>query len=755
MIQRLAIIVLGLALSGCASILPLETQLYQQNRFAELRDYMEPIVAPKAVAPSSELLFLCYSYSKIRDYSKLYACLDRLQARMDAGDTLYFMEDYSAVPSLLRTQAAIEFSDYTTAIAQSEIAYRLTRTTKASVPMKVYALSFRALAYALAGRTDEARRFTDELAAFQPGWQGVVAEADKAIGLARVRMALGDYAGAIAAVDSDKSEGSLAMTALSVVTANAKVSTLSFWELPKRVIRARALLELGQYDKARAAYDGILNEIAIEQNADLLWMVLDDRGRIAAREGDLAGAVRYWQRAIDQVEMQRATIRAEAGRIGFVGDKQALYRRMVAALMAKGDAAGAFAFAERAKARALLDLLGSRDLRRVARAAPVKELVAEVQQAQQELAMIDPGRPFATRSLKVARLSEQLRQAAPGVAALITAQSPTAQQVQALLPAGETLVEYFGGGDELVAFVLSPTAIAAVKLDGKGLAEDVQALRGAMQQPDKGSPILAAQLMHARVLAPLLPLIQGEQIAIVPHGPLHYLPFAALHDGKRFVVETKSLRMLPAAGVLPYLVARRSAGQGLLLVGNPDVGKPELDLPHAQIEAEAIHKSWPNSTLLVRKNASKEGVTKVIGGYSRLHFASHGVFNPETPLASGLLLAPNGERDGMLTVAELYELQLEADLVTLSACETGLGAISSGDDVVGLNRGFLFAGTRTIVSSLWSVEDEATKDLMIGFYANLPNHSRREALRQAQMAVKAKSPHPFYWAAFQLTGDGQ
>ena len=115
-------------------------------------------------------------------------------------------------------------------------------------------------------------------------------------------------------------------------------------------------------------------------------------------------------------------------------------------------------------------------------------------------------------------------------------------------------------------------------------------------------------------------------------------------------------------------------------------------------------------------------------GFKYLHIASHGTFNADSPLTSALLLAKDSTNDGTLTVGELYSMRLNADLVTLSACETGLGKIANGDDVVGLTRGFLYAGSRSIVASLWKVDDEATAYLMTRFYSALKSTSKREAL---------------------------
>jgi CHAT domain-containing protein len=198
--------------------------------------------------------------------------------------------------------------------------------------------------------------------------------------------------------------------------------------------------------------------------------------------------------------------------------------------------------------------------------------------------------------------------------------------------------------------------------------------------------------------------------------------------------------------------AQVTAGVQLLALGNPDLGDSKLDLQFAEGEARTVASLFPDSRLLVRKDASETNFRKAGSAFRRIHFATHGMFRADAPLSSGLFLAKDTDNDGVLTVGELYSTHLNADLVTLSACETGLGKIANGDDIVGLTRGFLYAGARSIVASLWSVDDRATAQLMESFYRNLAHMSKLEALRQAQINTRRAFPHPFFWAAFQLTG---
>ena len=296
--------------------------------------------------------------------------------------------------------------------------------------------------------------------------------------------------------------------------------------------------------------------------------------------------------------------------------------------------------------------------------------------------------------------------------------------------------------------------LQAVRLDANGLEGEVRLLRTAIEQPDSEVYLHPAQRLYARLMQPIEPLLAGrKKLIVVAHGALHYLPFAALHDGSGFLMEKYSLRFLPSASVVKYLrPSRLTKPGGILAFGNPDLGDAKYDLRFAQDEAFAVVQTMPQSRALVRGEATESALRQYAPGFRYLHFATHGEFDAQAPLQSALVLAKDSTGNGLLTVGKLYSMRLDADLVTLSACETGLGKTVSGDDVIGLTRGFLYAGASTIVASLWQVDDRATAALMTSFYEGLKSNDKREALRQAQLATKKKFPHPYFWAAFQLTG---
>ncbi len=345
----------------------------------------------------------------------------------------------------------------------------------------------------------------------------------------------------------------------------------------------------------------------------------------------------------------------------------------------------------------------------------------------------------------------------PELATLVNVGNVPASELLALLPPGESLVEYYYVNQNVHAFVLDSGQIRSVALDAQGLDADIQHLREALLDVDSQQWQELSARLHARLWRPIEPLIGKKQREIVvAHGTLHYLPFSALTGSDKMPLAMHySLRFLPSASVLKFLrPAVVDARASLLVLGNPDLGDPDLDLKFAGDEARAVSHIFPNTRLLLRKDASETNLRKAGNSFVRLHIASHGSFSAKSPMSSGLHLAKDADNDGLFTVGELYGMKLNADLVTLSACETGLGKVLNGDDIVGLNRGFLYAGARSIVASLWSVEDRATAQLMQAFYRNLTRMDKVEALRQAQMATRKDYPHPFFWAAFQLTGGG-
>jgi CHAT domain-containing protein len=192
----------------------------------------------------------------------------------------------------------------------------------------------------------------------------------------------------------------------------------------------------------------------------------------------------------------------------------------------------------------------------------------------------------------------------------------------------------------------------------------------------------------------------------------------------------------------------------VLAVGNPDLDNPRYDLPFAEREIASVARTYEHVETYVRKDATERVVKQKASNADLLLLSCHGEYDDVNPLFSGLLLAPDSRDDGRLEVHEIFGLDLKASLITLSACETGLGKVTGGDDVIGLSRGFIFAGAPSIIASLWKVDDVATAVTIKRLYRYLEQQkSKAESLRQAQLVVKERvNSHPAYWASFYLTG---
>jgi CHAT domain-containing protein len=207
---------------------------------------------------------------------------------------------------------------------------------------------------------------------------------------------------------------------------------------------------------------------------------------------------------------------------------------------------------------------------------------------------------------------------------------------------------------------------------------------------------------------------------------------------------------------MEHIVKKRKAEKERLLVfANPKTEYVPLEF--AEIEGRTISKLFPQNEVYSREKATETIAKKKVSSFNIVHFAIHGEFNDRQPLQSGLLLAKDEENDGYLQVHEIFGMDLRnASLVTLSACETALSKIFGGDDLVGLSRGFIYAGTPSLLATLWKVDDPATSKLMEYFYQNWKQGmSKPEALRQAQIALKniPQFRHPYYWAPFVMIGD--
>ncbi|HRR39762.1 MAG TPA: CHAT domain-containing protein [Syntrophales bacterium] len=726
----------------------------QKQQIHKIIDVLQPSIDAGEEVSAFDLYFLSASYISVRNYSKALATIDLMQKRIDAGDKSYVGSDLTVYPQILRGTVYLEQGEPQKAIHEGELAYKLLHEGGrdragfyTSQLIDIYNLL--GVAYAVSGESAKGRNTARKL-------EGVSADAingaAKYIALARIYMALKKYDLALEAIRNPAAKVSGFITAFFDQT---------FQEIPNLFVLTKSLYETGRIKEAREGYDQLLRHPQIAQIGGIYWIVLLDRSRIALSDGQRDIAEDLLKKAIDVIETSRSSITSEAGRIGFVGDKQTAYSDMTKLLLAAGRYAEAFSYVERSKARALVDLLasqkniGSRGLKK----ERVETTLAELDKAERDLAVVAPiddqGSQSKTRSIALA-LKKDLQEKAPELASLVSVTPPSTADIQGRLQNDETLLEYYCSGQDWYLFVVTPKVVTAQRIPAADLEGRIDMLRKHIAERNNAGFEEESRALYRQLFAPAMPSIKTTKVIVVPHGPLHYLPFAALSDGKGYLVDRFSIRMLPSASVLVFLKSPAKQGeQNALIFGNPNLNDERYDLKFAQDEALAIGRILPNSRVLLRGEASKANLLAWGERYSLVHLAVHGVFDQEKPLDSALLLAADGKGSGLLRVGDIYQLSLKADLVSLSACETALGKVATGDDVVGFTRGFLYAGARSLLSSLWQVDDKATHDLMVAFYSNLSKMDKDEALRQAQIKTKRQYAHPYYWAAFLITGSAR
>lgn len=469
--------------------------------------------------------------------------------------------------------------------------------------------------------------------------------------------------------------------------------------------RGNALRAAGRTDDALALYGQVAADTS-QADADYqrLW-ANEGIARIRDARGERDAAFSAWLDAARLAESLRARFRSDELKTGLFGEVQQVFEQALRAAAARQDWATAWALSEAARGRQLLDSLRNR----------------------------------ATDTL--------------------TARA-TLQEVQAILKPGEAVVEYHVLDDVTYVFQIEPGGIAggALPFGEEDLRADVEGLRESIVKRRRTTQERAADLYKR-----LIPLgIENRQrLFVVPHGPLHYLPFQALHDGQRWVIERHAIAVWPSASVGVQLARRDTQAGGpqrqLLAFGNPATDR-NVPLPGAEAEVKQISSLFPSKEVYFRSEATKDRFKSTARNAHVLHVAAHAEVDDVDAMFSRILFASQGDDPGLLEAREIYGLDLKGvDLVTLSACESGLGRIARGDEIMGFTRSFLSAGTDTVIASLWPVADDATQILMSRLYQEATaGADLMDALRAAQLEVlkNRRYTHPFFWAPFNAIGNG-
>ncbi|MBU0520166.1 tetratricopeptide repeat protein [bacterium] len=482
--------------------------------------------------------------------------------------------------------------------------------------------------------------------------------------------------------------------------------------------------EQGNYTAAESRLQEVLKLARQYPENDNYIFALTALGRLYCLQGNDPKAELYYKPAIDSLEVIRGKLESAEFKTGLFNQTSDFYSALIGSLFRQGKSSEAFDYSERARARTFLDILAS-------------------------------GETAVRQSLQEKMLDSKEGSREPDLLSDVSIKPLTLPEIQNLIPDETVLLEYFIAEDQTYIWLITNSEFhpLVVDIDENSLTSQVKGYRSAILY--SGAANVRSRRLYDLLIAPAAPYLQ-QHIILVPHGILHYLPFAALQNEVGIPLADKfTISHLPSASVLKYLQLKESnAMPSFLGLGNPEIPDPAMEpLPYAEAEVKNIAKLFKSQEVFTGKNASEEIFKQRCPDYELIHLACHTDLNAAYPLFSKLLLTPSQKDDGEVMVHEIFGLRLNARLVALSGCQTGLGHLTNGDELVGLTRAFLFAGTGTVLSSYWPVEDSATAFFMKSFYINVRNSGLAEALQIAQKETRVLYPESSAWASFFLVGN--
>jgi CHAT domain-containing protein/Tfp pilus assembly protein PilF len=539
-------------------------------------------------------------------------------------------------------------------------------------------------------------------------------------------------------------------------------------------------------------------------------------GAVLRAKGDLSGAADHFSQAFVSLEKQTTRLGGtEDVQSSFRAKYASWYLDFEDVLLTQKKLPESYGVSERYRARSLLQMLAERDLVFAADVPAVlqrarKRNAAEYDRVQAQIGELNPTKDekkidellvrLRELSAKREQIAEEIKKTSPRFASLEYPQPLDLNATRQVLDPGTALLSYSVGQEHTVLFIVRPVgnepglSVFTLPVREKELQASVQEFRKLIEQRREGADptlVAASRRLYDLLLRPAESVItMSDRLLIVPDGPLQVLPFAALlRSEKQYLVEWKALDTVVSATVYAELKKSRDPLEAktveLAAFGDPrsPIGKKEEiersgsaemrfvsergftfgRLPFSRPEVEQIAALYPQRSKKYLGADATEEHAKALGKDVRyIHFATHGLLDERFPLDSAIVLTvpekvEEGRENGLLQAWEIFEqVRLDADLVTLSACNTGLGQELSGEGLIGLTRAFQYAGARSVLASLWSVDDFQTMELMGRFYASLKaGASKDEALRQAQIDLihSRSSSSPHYWAAFTLAGD--
>lgn len=535
------------------------------------------------------------------------------------------------------------------------------------------------------------------------------------------------------------------------------------------LLEAQLLLDRGLLDAARSTCLTAMERVDSSDAAAQRFQGHFVMAQIQEAQGEQAEALESYRRAVAEIEGLRNRLWGENSRISFLKNKLDVYEGLVWLELDSGQVERAFLSIEHAKSRSMVEMLSFPEL--LTPSIELQEMRRDLNWHYRQIEIAAVSQEDGVKA-RIAEWQQRSREIESDIGLRLTAMRPQErgllgdstrimpfEELQASIPEGATLVEYYEVRGVFFACLLTRKGLRLIPVARTGetravlrlLQFQLSKLRLGREYVTRFEAIWdAATNSHLRhlydlLVAPLRENLNGSrQLIVVPHSFLHSLPFHALHDGERYLVDSFAISYSPSASVYALCDARpRTFTEQSLVLGVPDAQAPEIEA-----ESRAAASVLPGARLFLGA-AATESALRGWGPSSRfLHIATHGMFRRDNPLFSSIRLG-----DSHLNLVDLYQIPLAAELVTLSGCSTGLNTVVGGDELLGLMRGLLHAGAHSMLVSLWDVNDASTTAFMKEFYVQMGQAvDKGEALQRTMIEMRKLYPHPYFWAPFVLVG---
>jgi CHAT domain-containing protein/tetratricopeptide (TPR) repeat protein len=564
-------------------------------------------------------------------------------------------------------------------------------------------------------------------------------------------------------------------------------AALSFFDtslLPGKAVLCRLLLArialrtndlAGAHQECTAAIEKLKDMQApmLKHQAFLLM------GHIHSASGNRKEAYECFRVSRNELETLRGNLRGQELKMSFLKNRLEVYELLVDSCLrgqySSDSLEEAFGYIEEAKSRTLMDQM-LQPVYTKGEDSGQSDLVRRMRNLRDELNWyyslieLEQLRPEQRSPEHIRRLEEQVRARETdlirvlqesnlsGECSVQMQSSVSIDEIRSSITPETLILEFFQTGDRILACLLSRERLEIVPVTlASRIANVLRLLQFQLSKFRLGAEYAAAfrdsliqstnahvKSLYDELLGPVRDRLAAQHLLFVPHGALHYVPFHALFDGERYVIDDHTVSYSPSASIYTVCSKKQVNSEGAALL----MGVPDQNAPSILEELRALSAILPRPKMFLGKAAS-EYILKNAGSSARLvHIATHGYFRQDSPMFSSIRMGSS-----YLSLYDLYQLRLPVELVTLSGCATGLNVVAAGDELIGLARGLFQAGAQSLLLSLWDVHDQSTSDFMAIFYRRFQEgEDKATAMRDAMLRVRETYPHPYQWAPFVLMG---